>query len=123
MPPSDPKHVPDIVSGHASSIFDPTEDNLSPNQIITQPANSGMAPPSRPPRKSKRLYRYNEKNETDEEVSSANKYICSFCSDFLHSVETFVKQLTLIKRLFDFILIQSLICFMHVVIFYSIALN
>ena len=91
--PSDPKHVPDIVSGHASSIFDPIEDNLPPNQIIAQPANSGMAPPSRPPRKSKRSYRYNEKNETDEEVSSVNTYICYVCSGFLHSVRRLLNNL------------------------------
>lgn len=58
--------MPDIVSGHAASVFDPSEVAVSSSQNSEQTINSGMAPPARPPRKSKKHSLCNEK---DSEVS------------------------------------------------------
>ena len=67
--PSDPKHVPDIVSGHTSSIFDPNQNAASSNLMADHSMTSKIDPPSRPPRKSKKQYTSNERNEIHAEVS------------------------------------------------------
>ena len=66
--PTDPKHVPDIVSGHASSVFDSSRVNELTSQKAEQSINSEMAPPSRPPRKSKKHYTCNERETEVSEV-------------------------------------------------------
>ena len=70
--PTDPKHVPDIVSGHASSVFDSSRVTVLTNQKADQSIDSEMAPPSRPPRKSKKHYTCNDR---ETEVSDVQWYI------------------------------------------------
>ena len=70
--PTDPKHVPDIVSGHASSVFDSSRVSILTNQKAEQSIDSEMAPPSRPPRKSKKHYTCNER---ETEVSDVQIYL------------------------------------------------
>ena len=68
--PTDPKHVPDIVSGHASSVFDSSRVTILTNQKAEQSIDSEMAPPSRPPRKSKKHYTCNERETEVSDIQS-----------------------------------------------------